>query len=144
MKFTLAWLKEHLETDASLAAIVDKLRGEEVFVIRSATPHIVHGIEQSDDLPAMSSGATQDDRERQTGFLDLILHVTRTMQPGNLRRAQSWCSREPPGHPVAGSLEHYRRAIDNSSLETRKHPIEVLEHSAIAIGVADLIDQARV
>src|SRR5262245_66129094 len=25
MKFTLAWLKEHLETDASLAAIVDKL-----------------------------------------------------------------------------------------------------------------------
>src|SRR3954464_13426407 len=25
MKFTLAWLKEHLETDASLAAIADKL-----------------------------------------------------------------------------------------------------------------------
>src|SRR5947208_1614474 len=25
MKFTLAWLKEHLETDAPLAAIVDKL-----------------------------------------------------------------------------------------------------------------------
>ena len=25
MKFTLAWLKEHLDTDASLAAIVDKL-----------------------------------------------------------------------------------------------------------------------
>ena len=25
MKFTLAWLKEHLETDASLDAIVDKL-----------------------------------------------------------------------------------------------------------------------
>ena len=25
MKFTLAWLKEHLDTDAPLAAIVDKL-----------------------------------------------------------------------------------------------------------------------
>ena len=25
MKFTLAWLKEHLETDASLGTIVDKL-----------------------------------------------------------------------------------------------------------------------
>ena len=25
MKFTLAWLKEHLDTDAALAAIVDKL-----------------------------------------------------------------------------------------------------------------------
>ncbi len=26
MKFTLSWLKQHLETDASLEAIVDKLR----------------------------------------------------------------------------------------------------------------------
>ena len=25
MKFTLSWLKEHLDTDASLAEIVDKL-----------------------------------------------------------------------------------------------------------------------
>ena len=28
MKFTLPWLKEHLETDASLAEIVDKLNTE--------------------------------------------------------------------------------------------------------------------
>ena len=40
MKFTLPWLKEHLDTDASLAEIVDKLTmiGLEVENVDSTRP----------------------------------------------------------------------------------------------------------